>query len=189
MTSVGVNDALPEEVVGFILSFLDVPTLVQDKAVCQSWEWLCIHTIDQKVPTPQAFQSHDELKTTANKYMKCNAADAEEIATTYGWSIDRWDVSKVEDFTGLFRRERSFNEDIGSWGVSKAICMTRMFAYASAFNQDISSWNTTHVKDMNAMFEGASKFNRDISSWNMGNTESMNEMFRGAISFNQGIGS
>eukprot|EP00978_Attheya_sp_CCMP212_P049183 scaffold629273_cov161-Attheya_sp.AAC.1 len=102
MTSIGINDALPEDVIGYILSFLDVPTLVQNKAVCQSWELLCTHMIDQKVSTPQAFQSHDELKRTVNQYMKGNAADAEEIGTTYVWPIGRWDVSKVEDFSSLF---------------------------------------------------------------------------------------
>jgi surface protein len=145
MTSVGINNALPEDVVGYILSFLDVPTLVQNKAVCQSWESLCTHIIYQKVSTPQAFQSHSELKTTVNTYMKCNAADAEEIATTYGWPIGRWDVYKVEEFSRFFGEETTFDEDIGSWDVSKAICMTRMFGYAKTFNQDISSWNTANV--------------------------------------------
>eukprot|EP00978_Attheya_sp_CCMP212_P030478 scaffold112173_cov56-Attheya_sp.AAC.2 len=102
MTYVGINDALSEDVVGCILSFLDILTLVQNKGVCQSWKLLGTHMIDQKVSTPQAFQSHDELKRTVNKYMKGNAADAEEIGTAYGLPIGRWDVSNVEDFSSLF---------------------------------------------------------------------------------------
>eukprot|EP00978_Attheya_sp_CCMP212_P026543 scaffold87520_cov52-Attheya_sp.AAC.1 len=82
--------------------------------------------------------------------------------TTYGWRIGRWDVSKVEDFSCLFRSKNWFSEDIGSWDVSNAIYMTRMFANTKTFNQDISSWNTANVKHMNAMFQYASEFNRDI---------------------------
>eukprot|EP00978_Attheya_sp_CCMP212_P005064 scaffold11190_cov32-Attheya_sp.AAC.5 len=108
------NEALPEDVVGVILSFLDVPTLVEKKAVCRSWRLLFTHTINQKAPTPKAFISHTKLRLTVAKYMQYNVVDAEEFATTYGWPIGRWDVSNIQDFNSLFASMKSFNEDIGA---------------------------------------------------------------------------
>eukprot|EP00978_Attheya_sp_CCMP212_P019503 scaffold54778_cov33-Attheya_sp.AAC.1 len=104
--------AMPEDVVGFILSFLDVPTLVEKKAVCRSWRLLFTHTINQKAPTPKAFESRTQLRQAVAKYTKYNLVDAEEFATTYGWPIGRWDVSNILDFSSLFACMKSFNEDI-----------------------------------------------------------------------------
>eukprot|EP00978_Attheya_sp_CCMP212_P043291 scaffold279942_cov32-Attheya_sp.AAC.1 len=111
----GIDEVVPEDVGHYILSFLDVPTLVQKKAVCRSWKVLLTNTIRQKASTPKAFQSKRELKDAVDMYSEFNLGDAEEIAHTYGWPIDRWDVSHVEDFSQLFRWKESFDENISSW--------------------------------------------------------------------------
>jgi surface protein len=51
----------------------------------------------------------------------------EEIACTYGYPIDRWDVSQVTDMSSLFTNRYSFNEYIESWDVSNVTNMNRMF--------------------------------------------------------------
>eukprot|EP00978_Attheya_sp_CCMP212_P004803 scaffold10586_cov46-Attheya_sp.AAC.1 len=119
------HDMLPalqtvlEDLTPHIISFLDVPSLVRNKAVCRSWQRLFTEAVDRKAPTtPRAFQSGQELRGAVNKYVKYDPDDAEEFVKTYGWPIDKWDVSHVNDFTRIFQGKESFNEPIGSWNVS-----------------------------------------------------------------------
>jgi surface protein len=183
----GIDDKVPDEMSRYIISFLDVPTLVQKRAVCRSWQILFTHVIDQKAPTPKAFQSRRELNLAVSKYTKYIHADAEEFATTYGWPIGRWDVSHVQDFTHIFQFQQSFNEKIDSWDVSGATSMEGMFNGARLFNRDLTSWNTSNVQSMYSMFCTAHHFNQDISSWDTSNVQAMNYMFWNATSFNQDI--
>eukprot|EP00978_Attheya_sp_CCMP212_P028830 scaffold100592_cov49-Attheya_sp.AAC.3 len=68
MNFAGIDDVVPEDVGHYILSFLDVPTLVQKKAVCRSWRLILTNTIRQKASTPKAFQSKAKLKEAVDKY-------------------------------------------------------------------------------------------------------------------------
>jgi surface protein len=183
----GIDDVVPEDVGRHILSFLDVPTLVQKKAVCRSWHILFTDVIRQKALIPQAFQSLAELREAVDKYTEYNIVDADEFAETYGWPIDRWDVSNIQDFRYLFYSKVSFNESIGSWNTSNATSMRGMFQYARSFDQDISAWNTSNVTDMWNVFQYARSFNQDISAWNTSNVTDMDAMFKDARSFNQDI--
>eukprot|EP00978_Attheya_sp_CCMP212_P022299 scaffold66326_cov57-Attheya_sp.AAC.2 len=110
---------VPEDIGRHILSFLDVPTLVQKKSVCRSWKLLFTNTINQKASAPKAFESRTELKEAVNTYTKYNLDDAEAFVSMYGgWPIDRWDVSNIRDFSGIFAWRESFNEYIGPWDMS-----------------------------------------------------------------------
>jgi len=180
---------LPDDVTRYILSFLSVPTLVQKKAVCRSWQRLFTSTIERKALTPKSFESQRELGYAVHKYMHYKPGDADQFATTYGWPIGRWDVSDVEDFSNIFWDSKLFNENIGVWNVSNAREMANMFRNATSFNQDISSWDTSKVTDTHCMFLNASSFNQDISSWDTSNVTNMNHMFGNASSFNQNISS
>eukprot|EP00978_Attheya_sp_CCMP212_P039021 scaffold198837_cov48-Attheya_sp.AAC.2 len=83
---------VPEELVSLILSFWDVPTLVQKKPVCHLWQMLCTRAIEEKAHTPRkAFETRDELRNAVEKYTEYDANDAEDFAATYGWPIDKWD--------------------------------------------------------------------------------------------------
>eukprot|EP00978_Attheya_sp_CCMP212_P025649 scaffold82881_cov24-Attheya_sp.AAC.1 len=63
MNLAGIDDAVPEDIGHHILSFLDVPSLVQKKVVCRLWQLLFTNTIRQKAPISQAFhQSSEELR-------------------------------------------------------------------------------------------------------------------------------
>eukprot|EP00978_Attheya_sp_CCMP212_P034361 scaffold143676_cov48-Attheya_sp.AAC.1 len=86
---------LPEEMIYHISSFLDVATLVQKKPVCRLWRELCTTAIDKKAPIPRtAFETNDELRAAVKKYTMYKADDADEFASTYGWPMDKWDVSR-----------------------------------------------------------------------------------------------
>eukprot|EP00978_Attheya_sp_CCMP212_P010955 scaffold26672_cov35-Attheya_sp.AAC.1 len=111
---------LPEDLVYHTLSFLDVATLVQKKPVSPLWRELCTTAIDQKAPIPRmAFETGCELHIKVEKYIMFKADAAEAFAATYGWPMNKWDVSRVEDFSHLFLhpnyRASSFNQDISSW--------------------------------------------------------------------------
>eukprot|EP00978_Attheya_sp_CCMP212_P030393 scaffold111540_cov55-Attheya_sp.AAC.2 len=180
---------LPDDVGRHIIGFLSVPTLVEKKVICRAWRTLLTNTIEQKAPIPKAFESSNELRIMVEKYARYNPVDAEDIATTYGWPIGRWNVSNIEDFDRVLEGLSCFNESIGSWDVSNAISMQAMFDAASKFNQDLSSWDSSNVTDMRAMFDGASSFNQDVSSWDTSNVTVMSCMFYDASSFNQDVSS
>jgi surface protein len=127
---------LPQELFPSIVSHWDVATLVEKKRVSQDWNQFCADAIDAKQTetTKKEFSSTDELRVAVKKYcgynestlqysQLCSPKDAEEIATTYGWPINKWDVSNIQDFSSLFSENRGFNEDIGSWNVSNATSM------------------------------------------------------------------
>eukprot|EP00978_Attheya_sp_CCMP212_P045243 scaffold338852_cov63-Attheya_sp.AAC.1 len=179
---------IPEEMEYLIMSFWDVPTLVQNKAVCCRWKRVCTAVIDQKEPVPRkAFETTVELRSVIKRYTV--GADAEALASTYGWPIDKWDVSRIQDFSHAFANRDGFNDVIGSWDVSNATRMGDMFSHASSFNQDLSSWDTSYVADMPNMFSCASSFNQDLSSWDTSYVGSMDSMFSHASSFNQDLSS
>jgi hypothetical protein len=135
---------LPPELFPSIVSHWDVATLVEKKRVCQDWNQLCTDVIDAKrtETTKKAFATNQDLQVAVKKYcgyknedaedenevtlefsQRCSREDAEEIASTYGWPINQWDVSNLQDFSGIFCGNRRFNDDIGSWNVSNATSM------------------------------------------------------------------
>ena len=169
------------------LEYLDVVTLIQKKPVCKQWQEICTNIIDNKCVHQKQFKSNDELKAAGAKY--CNGTDTEDLACTYGYPINKWNVSNINDLSGIFESKTSFNEDLSSWDVSNVTNMEYMFADAESFNQDISSWNVSNVTNMACMFAVATEFNGDISSWDVSNVTDMRSMFHNATSFNQDISS
>mmetsp|Transcript_13204 Transcript_13204/g.15124 ORF Transcript_13204/g.15124 Transcript_13204/m.15124 type:complete len:330 (-) Transcript_13204:301-1290(-) len=205
-----------DDIFGKVLSYLDVVTLTKKKLICIRWKYLCykvitLKSLSSKIP----FVSNRKLDLAVDDYIHIKEGSnddhncvydsyhkdddtgspvvitrrdrAEEIATLYGWPIDQWDVSKVEDFSELFFNRDEFNEDIGSWDVSNAKYMSGMFERASSFNRDISLWNTMNVEVMDGMFSEATSFNQDVSSWDTNRVEDMGGMFSGSSSFDQNL--
>ncbi|MFK5855594.1 MAG: BspA family leucine-rich repeat surface protein [Bacteroidota bacterium] len=104
-------------------------------------------------------------------------------------SIGNWDVSNVQNLSGLFTRASLFNGDIGSWDVTGATNLGSVFYEAISFNQDIGGWNVSNATNMSNLFFGASSFNQNIGGWNVSNVTAMNNMFQGAMVFDQDISS
>jgi hypothetical protein len=69
-------------------------------------------TMNNAIIGPRAFQSKEELKRALRKY--CAAHNVDDIARTYGYPIDKWDVSQLQDMSGLFVGMERFDEYIGS---------------------------------------------------------------------------
>jgi surface protein len=84
--------------------------------------------------------------------LTCSATDAPTISTT--------------DLSSTFNTATSFNGAIGNWDVSGVNNMTGVFATATAFNQPLN-WDTSAVTNMFRMFRGATAFNQDISAWDV----------------------
>jgi surface protein len=173
-----------------VLSFLDVKSLLQKERVDKTWRKLCRKAIYGKCGPngPIAFQSRRELRDTVKKYCNYDLLAMEEIACFYGYPINKWDVSQVEDMSHVFESMKTFNEPVGSWDVSNVTTMKSMFHGAKEFNQDIGSWNVSNVTDMSRMFVEAYCFNQDKRNWNFSRVTDSNGMFCGAKTFNQDIG-
>jgi surface protein len=108
------------------------------------------------------FSTNHELCQAVKKYCgynkdtiacwQCDPQEAEAFAQTYGYPINKWDISALEGFSFVFIYTSSVNEDISSWNVSKATTMCAMFSGAKAFNQDLSSWYMRNVTNMAPCF-------------------------------------
>ena len=72
---------------------------------------------------------------------------------------------------------------LGGWDVSNLEDMTGMFNNAKAFKGDVSGWQVGKVKSMRGVFKGAESFNCDLTGWDVGSCENMIQMFSGATSF------
>ncbi|WP_109832643.1 BspA family leucine-rich repeat surface protein [Reichenbachiella versicolor] len=91
-----------------------------------------------------------------------------DLLTSLGASgYTKWDVSNVQDMSGLFSQALNFNGDISAWDVSEVTNMAGMFVLAGSFNQDIGGWNVEKVTNTLAMFSGASSFDQDLGGWKL----------------------
>lgn len=92
--------------------------------------------------------------------------------------MDKWDVSQVTDFRGMFRYRSAFNGDLSGWNVSQATDMGLMFSDGlTVFNGNISGWDVSSVTTMDFMFYRAAAFNQDLSSWDVSSVTTMERMF------------
>ena len=103
--------------------YLDVVTLIQKEPVSKYWHHLCIKAIDYKCNKKKKFQSTKELRNMvdkhspecySNNYRPSSPMNAEEIASIYGYPINKWIISNINDFSYIFSRNYKFNEPTGS---------------------------------------------------------------------------
>jgi len=133
----------------------------------------------------RCFQDKTELLAGTTSH-STDSSENTALTYTYGWPINNWCVSQVEDFSSLFANS-DFNEPIGDWDTSRARTMNGMFSGNSEFNQPLR-WNTTLVTDMQSMFYGATSFNQDLP-FDTQNVESLASAFSGATVFNGDLSS
>lgn len=100
--------------------------------------------------------------------------------------IKKWDMSNIEDMSGMFLGAAKFNQDLSSWDTSNVTNMSKMFLNAKEFNSKIFN-KVDNVTDMSSMFLNAIAFNQDLSNWKVDNVKNMNSMFLGATNFNQNL--
>jgi surface protein len=107
-------------------------------------------------------------------------------------NINQWDVSNVQDMTGLFYRNYGFNQPLDNWNTGNVVSMSKMFEHCHYFNQPLESWNTQNLFSTHAMFKDAWNFNQPLNGWELGRDASFgignqwaSRMFENARSFNQ----
>lgn len=107
--------------------------------------------------------------------------------TNVNANINHWDVSHVENMSGLLLGNEVFNQPLDKWNTSNVSNMRNMFLFAKSFNQPIDTWNVSRVTNMEEMFFAAERFNQPLSSWDVSSVHYMNRMFIGANAFHQDI--
>jgi hypothetical protein len=83
--------------------------------------------------------------------------------------IGTWDISMVDDFTGLFSDDRVIDtpekndlvNGIQHWNVEHVKSMANMFEVCTHFNQPLN-WNTLQVTNMEFMFHDCLLFNQPL---------------------------
>ena len=108
-------------------------------------------------------------------------------SSVFDGDVSNWDVSRVIDMNSMFRGAALFNGDVSKWDVSRVANLGAMFRKASSFNGDISTWDVSRATNLGAMFYEATSFNGDISKWNVSRVSGMLYIFSGARAFNGDI--
>ena len=129
-------------------------------------------------------------------------------ASIFNRDISGWNVSKVTNFTSIFRYAIAYNngdnlntnpitsiQGLDGWNINttSSVTMYGMFLFTNIFNRPLASWNMTRVNNTNLMFRDALKFNQPLSNWEragstLANVTNMSGMFCNAYEFNQSIG-
>jgi surface protein len=123
-----------------------------------------------------------------NVFYVTNMNDIFQGASTFNENISKWKVSNVTNMSAMFDGASLFNQDISLWDVSNVTDMSLMFWNATAFNEPIVNWDTSNVTDMGFMFRNARSFNKNIDGWDVSSVTNMRNMFQGSLVFNQFIG-
>lgn len=76
---------------------------------------------------------------------------------------------KCDDFSYIFNELAEVKYIIGleNWDVSNIENMSGMFEECENFNCDLSKWDISNVENMLDMFRDCIKFNCDLSKWNV----------------------
>mmetsp|Transcript_2226 Transcript_2226/g.3211 ORF Transcript_2226/g.3211 Transcript_2226/m.3211 type:complete len:293 (+) Transcript_2226:113-991(+) len=184
---------LPDEIFFTILDCIDFPFLCRIKPVCKWWMATIENVINARKGN-KPFTTNAELRQRVREYCyEDKKRYADKLLRIYGWPINKWDVSKVTDFSCVFHYLFEFNEYIGDWDVSNGTMFNGMFHGAVSFNQDIGNWNISKAINLSFMFSMAGlfhedpttgSFNQDLSRWNTSKVTNMRGMFSEASSFN-----
>ena len=135
----------------------------------------------------KAFDSTLELRQAVKQYVSKDHFDA-RLAETYGWPMNNWNVSLVEDFSELFAKKQSFGstESLSGWDMSRATDLSLMFWHCTNFDSSsLSEWDVSNVHNLERTFFGATNFNGDLSRWQTSRVTNMMGVFWRASSFNQ----
>lgn len=79
--------------------------------------------------------------------------------------VETWDVSEMEDFSGMFARLDKPIGDITGWDMITCRNAENMFYNFTEFNQDISGWNMPRCENASNMFYNCHLLDADLSDW------------------------
>jgi surface protein len=103
-------------------------------------------------------------------------------ATSFNSDIGNWNVSGVQNFSGMFQSIGNFNnggsDSIKDWNTANATSMANMFNGCTNFNQPIGSWDVSAVVNFSDMFTRANAFNQDISNWDINQVNNFTNFMR-----------
>jgi Mycoplasma protein of unknown function, DUF285 len=135
---------------------------------------------------PKCFETTEELRAAVEQYKGQNTYD-QILAKKYGWPMNHWCVSNIEDFSQLFHapHHRYLDEPLEGWDMSSATDLSGMFQNCHWFNQPLNRWDVSAVRTMTRMFAAARNFNQPLDQWNVERVQDMSYMFLHAFSFNQ----
>ena len=90
--------------------------------------------VDPTTTTPVVgIQTTKELYTAFDEYIEASDPASTVAASTFGFPMGTWDVSKITDFSRLFDTNRD----------SPLVTTRRTSDAAKAFNEDLSNWNVS----------------------------------------------
>ena len=142
-------------------------------------------------------------KAMVQWYIRQSSAEAR-----YG-PIEKWDVSRVTNFSDTIGSENPFysfaasanyqttipvfNRDLSGWDVSNGTSFEAMFFECEAYNNagvSLSRWDVSKGTSFQSMFSVASVFEGiGVDSWNMSNATNISFMFSAAELFNVNVNS
>ena len=83
-----------------------------------------------------------------------------------GKGLEKWNVSSVENMSGMFYKCLKLNINFSNWDVSKVKTMESMFFDCKVFEgKGLEKWNLWNVEKLESIFYGCKKFNPDLSNW------------------------
>ena len=144
------------------------------------------HTNGVTIKAADCAEAGKEYLFEGQKYYV--ARDKNDIKAKIGVNIypaNRIVTTRVTDMGQMFKRNSSFNQDIGNWDTSKVTNMHEMFNWARAFNQPLNNWDTSKVTYMQGMFNSAYAFKQPLNNWDTSKVTNMHGMFYQAHAFNQ----
>lgn len=103
---------------------------------------------------------------TSNMFLNASSFDNDGSL-----GIRNWDVSQVEDMSGMFAGATSFNRELNEWWdkVGNVVDFSGMFE-GSNYNQDLSAWLPCSASDMSFMFanyDPSQSYTYDLSPWSL----------------------
>lgn len=91
-------------------------------------------------------------------------------------NVENVNTSCITDFSGLFKMNTDFNQDISGWDVSNGIDFSFMFGFARSFNQDLSGWNMSKAENLSWMFS-VNNASFPLNEWDVSNVKNFSNMF------------
>ena len=114
-------------------------------------------------------------------------------------NVNKWDVSKIQNFRRFFSGCNRFNSNVGNWNVSKATNFSALFfgnqsitepllggVFNNGGSDSIKNWDTSNVTDMTSTFYAQPAFNQEVGLWDVSNVTNFSSMLNSY--WNNGLG-